>query len=104
MGSVSENDLLLTAESRIPVIGGDVLHGIRATDNGFLSFGVYRFRVEEIGENFYARITVPPGIWFGFQVLSYPRSLLLNVADIEHNPAEVQRLDIRHFDIDWGQL
>ena len=29
------------------------------------------FRVEEIGEKRYARITVPPGVWFGFHVRAY---------------------------------
>ena len=31
------------------------------------AYGDDDFRVEEIGEDNYARITVPPGIWFGFQ-------------------------------------
>lgn len=51
-------------------------------------------REEIIGEKNYARITVPPGIWFGFQGLSSPFSLVLNVADILHDPMEVVRLDI----------
>ena len=50
------------------------------------------FRVEEIGVDRYARITVPPGIWFGFQGLGTPQSLVLNIASIPHDPNEVVRL------------
>ena len=48
-----------------------------------------RFRIEKIGEKRYARLTVPPGIWFGFQGRSSGQSLLMNLADIPHDPDEV---------------
>ncbi len=57
-------------------------------------------RVEEIGDDRYARITVPPGIWFGFQGLAAPQSLVLNIASIPHDPNEVERLalsDINYY-------
>lgn len=53
--------LRMTMNLIVPV--GNVRFVFRAID----AFGVDQFRVEEIGENCYARITVPPGIWFGFQ-------------------------------------
>ena len=34
-----------------------------------------KFRVEEIGVDRYARLTVPPGIWFGFQGLAVPHAV-----------------------------
>ena len=40
---------------------------------------VEEFRVEEIGEDRYVRLTVPSGIWFGFQGLTSGYSLLMNV-------------------------
>lgn len=49
------------------------------------------FRVEQFGEERYVRITVPPGIWFGFQGLAKGRSLLTNIADIAHQEEEVTR-------------
>ena len=49
------------------------------------------FREEEIGAPNYARITVPPKIWFGFQGMSAKSSLVLNVANLPHDPAEVER-------------
>ena len=51
----------------------------------------HSFREEEIGESNYARITVPPKIWFGFQGMSAKPSLVLNVANLPHDPAEVER-------------
>ena len=59
------------------------------------------FRVEEIGENNYARITVPPGIWFGFQNLAESKSLLLNLASIPHEPTEVDRQAIKDIKYNW---
>ena len=47
------------------------------------------FRTENIGEKRYVRLTVPPGIWFGFQGIASERSLLTNVADMVHDPDEV---------------
>jgi dTDP-4-dehydrorhamnose 3,5-epimerase len=49
------------------------------------------------------RITVPPGIWFGFQGLSQPQSLVLNIANIEHNPSEVENADLKAFKFDWAK-
>lgn len=60
------------------------------------------FRVEEIGESRYVRITVPPGVWFGFKGLSQPQSLVLNVANISHDPNEVERLDLLAVKYEWN--
>jgi len=59
------------------------------------------FKVEIIGEERYVRLTVPPGIWFGFKGLASGRSLLMNVADIEHDPDEVFRKSKSEFRYDW---
>ena len=64
--------------------------------------GVEEFRVEEIGEDRFVRITVPPGIWFGFQGLHTPQSLLLNIANIPHDPNEVERLALTDINYDWN--
>jgi dTDP-4-dehydrorhamnose 3,5-epimerase len=47
---------------------------------------------EIIGEDNYVRITVPPGIWFGFKGEFASKSLVLNLASITHDPDEVERL------------
>jgi dTDP-4-dehydrorhamnose 3,5-epimerase len=64
--------------------------------------GTKEFRVEETGEDCYTRITIPPGIWFGFQGLHMPQSLVLNVADIPHDPSEIERLGRIDIDYIWS--
>jgi len=59
-------------------------------------------RVEEIGADRYVRITVPPGIWFGFQGLVEQQSLVLNIANILHDPNEVERLELSKIKHDWS--
>lgn len=63
-----------------------------------------QFRIEDVGEDRYARITVPPGIWFGFQGLSNSPSLLLNIASIPHDPNEVERLALTDINYVWSNL
>ena len=63
--------------------------------------GEARFRVEDISGDRYARLTVPPGIWFGFKGLAEPRSLLMNLADIPHDPSEVERSVISKISFSW---
>ena len=63
---------------------------------------VQEFRVEEIGEDRFVRITVPPDIWFGFQGLHAPQSLLLNIANIPHDLNEVERLALTDINYDWN--
>jgi len=58
-------------------------------------------REERIGESCYVRLTVPPNIWFGFQGISDRTALLLNIADIEHTPNEVERKKLSEFDYNW---
>ena len=60
------------------------------------------FRVEEIGLDRYMRITVPPGIWFGFQGVFPGESLVLNIASITHDPTEVERLMITDVSYSWS--
>jgi dTDP-4-dehydrorhamnose 3,5-epimerase len=60
------------------------------------------FRVVEIGEAYYCRITVPPGLWFGFQGCSQSRSLVLNLADMIHDPMEVERLSVDNIQFAWS--
>lgn len=64
--------------------------------------GTDEFRVEELGADRYARLTVPPGIWFGFQGISASNSMLLNIASIPHDPSEVQRAEIPEIQFDWS--
>lgn len=138
-------DILVTPLRRIETAGGDVLHAIKQSDEGYGGFGeayfswvssgavkawkchirmtmnlvvpvgqvrfvfcekstagVAEFRVEEIGVDRYARITVPAGIWFGFQGRSNTQSLVLNIASILHDPNEVERLALSDINYNWS--
>jgi dTDP-4-dehydrorhamnose 3,5-epimerase len=49
----------------------------------------------------YNRLTVPPMIWLGFQGLDEKDSLLLNIANIPHNPNEMIHKKLNEIDFDW---
>jgi len=57
---------------------------------------------EVIGADRYVRLTVPPGVWFGFKGVSTPESLVLNIASIPHDPDEVERLPVSAIAYDWS--
>lgn len=44
-----------------------------------------------LGEGNYQRITIPPGIWVAFHGVGCGLNLLLNLANLEHDPAEIER-------------
>ena len=60
-----------------------------------------RFRVIEIGEKKYSRITVPPKIWFGFKGIGKSESIILNITNIEHNPKEIIRCKKNQIKFKW---
>jgi dTDP-4-dehydrorhamnose 3,5-epimerase len=140
MGSVSVNDILITQLKRIQVAGGDVLHGMKCSDPGYVDFGEAYFsmveaggikawkrhlcmtlnlivpigtvlfafmddkgliREELAGDERYIRLTLPPGIWFGFKSVGNKESLVLNIANIPHDPGEVERRSVADFDYVW---
>ena len=58
-------------------------------------------REELAGEKRYVRLTVPPGIWFGFKGIGRRESMVLNIASIPHDPDEVERLPLSNIDYGW---
>lgn len=57
----------------------------------------------ELGDGLdHARLTVPPGWWMAFQGRAESDSLLLNIADIEHDPAEADAAPLDQFPFDWA--
>lgn len=60
------------------------------------------FQEVVLSNNSYNRLTVPPLIWFGFQGLSKSTSLILNIADIVHDPDEIDRKALNEIDFDWS--
>jgi len=70
----------------------------------FVFFLNGEYREEKIGTNNYARVVVPPGIWFGFQGIESADNLLLNIANIPHDPTEASRLPLENITYSWGAL
>lgn len=60
------------------------------------------FIVQELGPSSYSRLTVPPGVWFGFKGIASQQSIILNVASVEHDPMESDRCDVSSFKYNWG--
>ena len=128
---------------------GDILHGMKRSDPGFLEFGeayfskvnpgaikgwnrhkrmtlnlvvplgkvlfvLYDDRVDsktngcffhvEISQANYQRLTVPPGVWMAFRGMDKGISLVLNIADVEHDPGELEKLDLAQIEYDWKSV
>lgn len=74
--------------------------------NGEVRFVVYneltmKFSEYKLSRNNYKRLTVPPGFWVAFQGLSLNENLLLNIADIEHDPRESMNKDLGEIKYEW---
>lgn len=50
----------------------------------------------------HARLTIPPGTWFAFQCLGAEPGVVLNLASIEHDPAEAESVPLETFAFDWN--
>jgi len=139
------NEILVTQLSTFEVKGGDVMHGMKKNDLGYLGFEEvyfslinpkavkawkkhnrmtlnlvvpsgkvrfvfcdplrdYQYRVEDIGEDNYVRLTVPPGIWFGFQGIALKPSLVTNIANLQHDATEVERQAVSSFNYQWKKI
>jgi dTDP-4-dehydrorhamnose 3,5-epimerase len=61
-----------------------------------------QFQEVIISKNNYCRLTVPPMIWMGFQGLSDGGSMLLNIANIEHDVHEVNKKNIEQIEFNWN--
>ncbi|MCF6267474.1 MAG: dTDP-4-dehydrorhamnose 3,5-epimerase [Desulfuromusa sp.] len=64
------------------------------------TFGV--FSDVTIGVGNYQRLTVEPGIWVAFQGVGNENNLLLNVADMIHDPDEVERCELNEIIYAWN--
>ena len=55
------------------------------------------FEVELSLDNYHC-LTIPPGLWLAFKGKSNGTNLILNIADMEHDPKEIERLNIDQID------
>ena len=51
----------------------------------------------------YQRLTVPPMVCLGFKGLGDGLNMLLNIANIPHDPIESEKMDIGYISYDWRQ-
>jgi len=49
----------------------------------------------------YSRVTIVPGLWFGFQCLSDFPAAILNIGNIKHDPDEVFSKSLSKINFDW---
>jgi len=52
----------------------------------------------------YCRLTVPPMVWVGFQGLSSKGSVVLNIANLEHDSLEADKQEISQIDYNWEMV
>jgi dTDP-4-dehydrorhamnose 3,5-epimerase len=54
-------------------------------------------------EKNYARLTIPPDVWMGFEGIAKGESLILNFSNIKHDPNEQENVSIEdsHIKFDW---
>jgi hypothetical protein len=71
---------------------------------GVIDEDARRGRIYELGPESYARLTVPPGLWTGFRGLADETSVMLNVANIEHDMDEADRVPETEFFFSWIDL
>jgi dTDP-4-dehydrorhamnose 3,5-epimerase len=53
-------------------------------------------------ETHYGRLTIPPGIWVAFQGIGPGSSLVANIADMPHDPDEVDRQGLDSLEYPWA--
>lgn len=52
-----------------------------------------RVDVHDLGDENYALLVIPPGVWYGFQALGGAPGLVANCADLPHDPAESEKIE-----------
>ena len=55
----------------------------------------------ECGEDNYCLVKIPPMLWYGFKGLSAASALIVNCADIVHDPDEIMRCPPDHSSIPY---
>ena len=50
----------------------------------------------------YQRLTVPPKLWVAFKGISKSFNLILNIANLKHNPLEMEKLPLNKIKYNWN--
>ena len=147
MDNINIDGVLLTPLKKIAHPLGDIFHGMKKSDDGFVGFGeayfstinrdqikgwnrhtrmtlnlvvpigrvvfvIYddrdkskskgKFYSVELSPDNYHRLSVPPGLWLAFKGKSNDTNLILNVSDMEHDPDEIEKLDLDQIEYCWN--
>jgi dTDP-4-dehydrorhamnose 3,5-epimerase len=89
---------LMTLNIIVPV--GEIRFVIHDDRSGSPSKGVTT--AFDLSRRNYSRLTVPPGLWTGFMGLEDGLNMLLNVANIPHDPSEVDRWPVDAITFAWN--
>jgi len=70
--------------------------------NGKVAFYIHSEEQEStkkiiLADNDFCSLSIPPGYWLAFQGVSNFQSVILNIADIEHDPLESENRDLSAF-------
>ena len=76
-----------------------VVHDDRIDSETFGCTKEYRLGVAEN----YSRLTIPPMLWMAFEGINQGSNLLLNIANIEHNPMESERITLDSINFSWDK-
>lgn len=59
------------------------------------------FHSFQIGKKNYSKLVIHPNNWFAFKGLSKESALIMNFADIPHDPEEALNVSLDYFDYSW---
>jgi dTDP-4-dehydrorhamnose 3,5-epimerase len=76
-----------------------ILHDQREVSSTFGNFSKVI-----LGRNNYRRLTIPPNVWVTFRGISRSENILVNVANLEHDPNEVMRAPLKAFEFKIGEV
>ena len=77
---------------------------------GEIKFVLFDNRVDALNKDFhevilsrknYLRLTIPPKVWVGFQGLSTNENILINIANLTHDPKEADHKCVDELSYDW---
>tara|TARA_X000000950_G_C13921214_1_gene663522 strand:- start:17141 stop:17575 length:435 start_codon:yes stop_codon:yes gene_type:complete len=49
----------------------------------------------------YLRLNIPPNLWVGFSGVDSGESIVCNIADLNHDPKEVDKINLSEIDYSW---
>ena len=61
------------------------------------------FQSIELSTENYKRLNIPPMLWVGFQGKKDGLNMLINIANIPHDPEEADNIDKKEIDYDWDE-